>query len=490
MLVGVGQVSQRVDDPVEAESPLGLMRRAVRAAGEDSGAPDLLKRVESVRVIKGIWSYENPAAALAADLGRPNAETAITSLGGNYVQTVAHRSFLEIQAGSRDVILMTGAECGRTLRRASTAGLHLDWAPTAESQDPNRRPVGPDLFFGSTEWTRHEAELARGINSPIQYYAIFENALRASRRESIVGHLLRISKLWEGFSRVAVDNPNAWLRRQFSADEIRTPTPANRQISFPYPKLMNSNVSVDQGAALLMCSLETARAVGVSEDKIVYPWVGTEAWDTFYVSNRWDLHSSPAIRLAGERLFELAGCGIDEIDFLDLYSCFPSAVQVSMKALGVDEDRAVTVTGGLTFAGGPLNNYVMHAVARMVDVLRAEPGRKGLVTANGGLLTKHALCLYSTAPPPRNFAWQNLQDDVDALPRRDAVVDWRGEVEVESYTVMYGADGPRLAHVAGRLDDGRRTWANTDDPDTLEQMPREDFCGHRGVVDGAGRIVF
>ena len=190
-----------------------------------------------------------------------------------------------------------------------------------------------------------------------------------------------------------------------------------------------------------------------------------------------------------EKLFELTGYSADQMDHVDLYSCFPAAVQVSANEIGLSQDRPLTVTGGLTFAGGPLNNYVMHSVARMVDLLRAKPGSKGLVTANGGLLTKHALCIYSTDAPDQPFAWANLQDEVDAMPRREVEIDHDGAVTVESYVVMYDADAaPTQAHAACLLDDGRRTWANVTDADTVDAMTKAEFCGRAGRVNGEGEL--
>jgi len=289
---------------------------------------------------------------------------------------------------------------------------------------------------------------------------------------------------------VAVDNPNAWIRKPLSAEEIRTPSPSNRPVSYPYTKLMNSNNSVDQGAALILTSVGKARELGIAEDRWVYPHAGTEAWDHLYVSERDNLHSSPAIRLTAAKLFELTGFGVDDMDHVDLYSCFPAAVQVSANEIGLSQDRPLTVTGGLTFAGGPLNNYVMHSVARTVDLLREKRGSKGLVTANGGLLTKHALCIYSTDAPEKPFAWDNLQDEVDAMPRREVAEEHDGSATIETYVVMYDADAqPSMAHAACLLDDGRRTWANIVDRDTVAAMTREEYCGRVGEIDGAGGLT-
>ena len=189
---------------------------------------------------------------------------------------------------------------------------------------------------------------------------------------------------------------------------------------------MNSNNNVDQAAALIMCSVAAAKRFGIPEDRWIYPWAGTDAHDHYFVSNRDNLHSSPAIRFAGARCLELAGVTAKSLDHVDLYSCFPVAVQVAAAELGLDERRPLTVTGGLTFGGGPLNNYVMHSIARMAEVLRGDRNARGLVTANGGYLTKHAFGVYSSQPPTRAFRHEDLQAKVDETPQRDVAMAHRG----------------------------------------------------------------
>ena len=146
---------------------------------------------------------------------------------------------------------------------------------------------------------RTRAEAVRGVSQPIQMYPIFENAIRHARGETLDGHIRRVSEMWAGFSRVAAGNPHAWIRQPATAEEIRTPSETNRPVSFPYPKLMNSNSNVDQAAALILCSTLVARRLGIPEGKWVYPWAATAAHDTYAVSNRDNLHSSPGIRIAG-----------------------------------------------------------------------------------------------------------------------------------------------------------------------------------------------
>ena len=483
VLIGVAQLEQRDADPVRGHGaePLDLMIDAVREAAADAEAPALLRQVDSVRAIRGMWPYRNPAKAVAEAIGSPHAETGVSTWGGNSVQSVLNESALEIQRGERGIVVLVGAECGRTQAKARRGRVELQWRDA---------PGEPDRRFGVELKMRHRIEAKRGIAEPIQMYPIFENAIRHARGESLPAHVERISELWAGFSRVAADNPHAWLRDAKTAEEIREPSSFNRRISFPYTKLMNSNSNVDQAAALILCSVETAGRLGVPERKWIHPWAGTEAHDTYAVSNRDDLHSSPAIRIAGARCLELAQVGIADIDHVDLYSCFPSAVQIAAQELGLGEDRPLTVTGGLTFGGGPLNNYVMHAIARTAQVLRERPGEVGLVTSNGGFVTKHAFGVYSTAAPPDGFRHDEPQAEVDATPTREVAESWAGPVRIEGYTVMYGADGPTQGLAACLLDDGRRTWGNTREADVLDAMTKEEFCGRPATVSAEGALTF
>ena len=477
VLVGVAQVLQRTDDDAVAREPLALMIEACERAAEDAGSRALLSGTTSVRVVRGMWPYQNPARVVAERLGCPGAQTGLTPYGGNCVQQTVNQTCLDLQSGDQEVVIVTGAECGRVNARARKAGRRPEWSEA---------PGVPDVVLGKDLAMLHEAEKARRIGAPIQVYPMFDNALRHARGESIAAQRERISRLWAGFSEVASHNPHAWIRERKTAEQIATPGPDNRAVSFPYPMLMNSNSRVDMGAALILTTETVAERLGIPREKRVYPHAGTDAHDHAFVSERADLHSSPGIRIAGGRCLELAGLTPSELDHRDVYSCFPSAVQVAADELGLDPNEPLTVTGGLTFGGGPLNNYVMHGIARMAEVLREAPGSRGLVTANGGLLTKHAFGVYSSAPPERPFRHAEPQDEIDALPRREPVVDATGEVAIETYTVMYEDGEPAVGHAACLLPDGRRTWANVPDRETAAAMVREEFCGRPGRLVGAG----
>jgi acetyl-CoA C-acetyltransferase len=368
--------------------------------------------------------------------------------------------------------------------RARKVKVWLDWEPQPDGT--------PSQLLGDDRPGSSDAEMARSVVLPIQVYPVFENALRAAAGEAIEEHQQKIASLWSRFSQVAAANPHAWSRQARTATEIATVTADNRWIGFPYTKAMNANLDTDQSAAVIACSVEAARAAGVPEDKWVFPWSGADAHDHWFVSERADLLSSPAIGAAGRAALGLAGVDIDDVAHVDLYSCFPSAVQIGAAelGLGLDEpDRPLTVTGGLSFAGGPGNDYSMHAIAAMVAALRADPGSTGLVTALGWYITKHAVGVYSTEPPSDGFRHARPQEEVDALPRREPVADHDGPVTIDSYTVMHERDGsPAIGLVACLLPDGRRTWANTNEPGLLKAMTLEEFVGRPARLHTGGHL--
>lgn len=483
VVVGVGQLNHRDDDRDPPPEPVDLIVEAVRLAETDSGSSSLLAAVDSIRVISMLsWRYRDPGALVAERLGIAPRDTAYSTPGGNTPQSLVNQTALDIVAGVNDIVVVAGAEAWRTRMAFRARGERPPWTQQDEDVEP-ARVIGHELVMS------HPAELARGLLLPVQLYPMFEIALRAAEGLSPEAHLVRISELWSRFSEVAAQNRHAWIQRAFTPEEIRTPSPANRMIGHPYPKLMNSNNNVEQAAAVVLCSAERARALGVPTDRWVFPHSGTDAHDHPFMSNRGDLHSSPAVRIAGGEALELAGTGRDELAHVDLYSCFPSAVQVAAAELGLELDRRLTVTGGLSFAGGPWNNYVTHAIATMVEVLRDHPGSMGLCSANGGLLTKHAFGVYGTEPPASGFRYGRPQAEVDHAPRRELAEDHEGRVTVEAYTVMHDRDGaPQNALAACLLDDGRRAWGTTQDPDVMKAMTVEEWCGRAMTMRADGTL--
>lgn len=482
VLIGTGQVLQRAEGLDDARDPVALMVEAITLAASDAGLSSV-PNPDAIRVVSLLsWKYGNPAQFIAEDLGLTPRELGLSAMGGNTPQTLVNAASRQILAGEIDLIILTGGETTRTRARYNKAGLTPDWRTT----DIAPVPVSEDLTMNMPE------ELARKIMMPIQIYPLFETALRAQAGRSIADHQVHISELYARFSAVAATNPYAWSKKQYTAEEIRTVSDTNRMIGFPYPKLMNSNNDVDMSAALILCSAEKATSLGVPRDRWIFPQSGSDAHEHAFISHRNHFYDTPAIELAGRRVLELAGLTINDIDLVDLYSCFPSAVQLGAKSLGLDINSQLTRTGGLQFAGGPWNNYVMHAIATVANELRSGVGATGLVWANGGYTTKHAFGVYATTPPKNGFSYDYPQDQIDALPRRSLAspAEAAGEMTIEGYSVMHDREGnPERSIASCILTDGRRAWANTTDIGIGRDMCTNEWVGRTVRADDSGTLL-
>jgi acetyl-CoA C-acetyltransferase len=481
VLVGLGEVTRRPGDDGPAE-PGALMAEAVRAALDDAGAADaeaLLARVGALGAVPAAaWPDGDPGRRVAELLGLAGVPTLRSSLqGGNGPQLLVNVLAQRIQDGALDAAIVTGAEALSTVARLAKAGQAPDW-PAA---DPGR--AAGEVLEGERAAST-DAEAAVGMIAPIMAYPLIENAIRAARGATPAEHLQAIATLWSRFSDVAAAQPAAWgPPKAHTADELATPSPANRQVTFPYTKLLNSNIQVDQGAAVILASAATAQALGIPRDRWVFVHAGARATDEWFVSERHALHRSPAIRACGEALFAHADIAAADLGPVDLYSCFPAAVELAADALGLpldDPGRPLTCTGGLTFFGGPGNNYATHGIVAVARELRdAPPGTLGLSTALGWYATKHALGLYGNRPPARAFA--SLEPDVDAPPPR--VVAEPGAVAdatAETCTLVYDRDGaPSYGILFALADDGRRALGKTDDTAVMAEMTGERFLGAR-----------
>jgi acetyl-CoA C-acetyltransferase len=482
VLVGAGQFVHHaagLDDALDASE---LMCQAIRAAATDAGLTTV-PNPDSLRVVGLLsWRYGDPAWVVANELGLSPHETAVTTMGGNSPQTLVNGTALEIQRGELNLAILAGGEAWRTRMRARTAGSELHWPKAPPDQLP--RLLGEELEMN------HPEEHARHIVRPVQVYPMFETAIRAAAGRTVDEQSALSSELYAKFSAVAAANSHAWSREAKSAEEIRTASGVNRMIGFPYTKYMNSNNDVDMGAALIMCSAAKAEELGVPHDRWVFPHSGADCHEHDFISNRWDFAQTPAIELGGRRALELAGAGIDDIEVFDLYSCFPSAVQLGAKSLGLSLDRQLTRTGGLAFAGGPWNNYVMHAIATVMVDLRERPGAKGLVWANGGYATKHSFGVYSTTPPV-SFQHSHPQDEIDAMPRRELAeaAEAQGPATIEAYTVMFDRNGAaETALAACLLTDGRRAWGTSGDTALAAAMCDGEWVGRSAALDGDGTL--
>ena len=487
VLVGAGEYSERIeDDDYKALSPVQLAVEAGQRAFDDALSVRAL--ASYVDIIAAVRTFEDSAPRLAGVFGKSNnfprsiashmgidPKTAIWEVaGGQSPQRLAAEICEKISDGKVSMGLIVGAEAISTTRYCAGKNMKLDWSETVEGGVEDRGP-GLDNML-SLNMVQHQV-----VGAP-PAYALFENARRSRLNMSRDAYRMEMARLFAPFTSVAADNPHSMSGAVYSAEELATVTEKNRMIADPYPIRMVARDQVNQSAALLFTSVAKARELGIDESKWVYLLGYADTAERMPLE-RADLGKSPAAVLSAQHALASAGIGMDEITFMDLYSCFPIAVFNICDGLGIspDDPRGLTITGGLPFFGGAGNNYSMHAIAEMVPKLRNAPGSFGFVGANGGMLSKYSAGVYSTKPKAfKKSDSTPLQQIIDRWDSPDIIEQAEGAAVIETYTLLYHKGAAQTAIVVGRLKaTGERFVANqeADASRTLLTMIDEDPLG-------------
>ncbi len=491
VLVGVAQYVDRDSEPADALSPADMLARVARGAIADSGGRDIAAALDTVTVIRlfadsspafrsPFGNYSNLPRSLANRIGASPRELIYPPVGGNTPQMMVNRLAERIANGEAEVALIAGCEPLRTQARAQKAGVTLEWGEDTGDT--------PDTLEKDTPMiSRHE--MAHGIVMPVGVYPLFENAVGHHYGRSPVEHRQAIGRLMAPFTKVAAANPFATLPIERTADELITPTDDNRYIGYPYTKYLNANMFVDQAAAILMMSSAAADRLGVPTTKRVYLHGSADTHEKILVSERVNYWSSPAVQVGAAHALAQAGKTPADLAHIELYSCFPVAVEIAADMIGLshDDPRGLTLTGGLPYFGGPGNNYSTHGIVEMVARCRNQPGSFGLVFANGGYLTKHGFGVYSTEPGYNGrTAPRSYQAEIDAMPSPPLAERPDGTGTVETFTVMFDKGCPAFAVVIGRLDSGERFLSQMHD--NLDELIDKPVIGRRIAVSAGDPV--
>jgi len=488
VIAGVGQSSERLGEPgYRGRSPVDLAADAAREALADTGA-DQAAVAAAVEVVAGVRQFENSTPGARAPLGRSDnyprsvagrvgadpARAVLEVAGGQAPQHLVSEFAAAIAAGHGEVVLLFGSEAISTVDHYAKAGHGPDFTEHVEGSLTDRGYGLKGLI------SRHLA--AHGLTDAPSQYALIDNARRARLKQSRAEYAAAMGALFAPFTKVAAANPHASAPVQRSAEELITPTEANRPIADPYTRYIVSREKVNQGAAVLLMSVAAARRLGVPEDRWVFLHGHADVRER-NLMDRADLSASPAAVLAARHALELAGITVADLATIDLYSCFPAPVFNICDGLGIapDDPRGLTLTGGLPFFGGAGNNYSMHAIAETVRRARAEPGTFGFVGANGGIMSKYSAGVYCTTPVPwTSDNSKRLQAEIGGWAAPGEAMRADGWGTIETYTVKHGRDGSRTGIVIGRLEaDGRRFVARGDDDGLLGLLTAGEPIGGR-----------
>jgi acetyl-CoA C-acetyltransferase len=484
VLVGVGQFTERIDDAdYRGMSAVELATEAARAALADAGA-DAAKLAAAIDTVYGLRQFEI-SGPMPAKLGKSNnyprsvmnrlggnpARVVLEPVGGQSPQKLVTEAGNTIVAGEADVVMILGSEPGSTARYFANRDAKPDFTEHVDGQLEDR---GHQIYSYIDDYT-----IQHGLTGAPVQYGLLENARRARLGLSVADFRRKMAELFAPFSKVAAKNPFSSSPVERSVDEILTVTDDNRMICDPYPRLLVARDQVNQGAAAVMMSVEAARRLGVPEDKWVYVHGHADMIEQATL-DRADLGASPAAVMAAREALRVARIGVDDIATFDLYSCFPFPVFVMCEALGIDGDdpRGLTLTGGLPYFGGPGNSYSLHGIAETVSEMRETPGRFGFVGANGGIMSKYSVGIYSSEPAEwRTDRSEKLKAEVAALPRVPVTRNPDGPARIETYSVRY--DWPiRTGIIVGRLDaDNSRFMATTEDDGLVALMSDGDPLG-------------
>lgn len=498
VLVGAGQTVYRGSIDEHRFSPADLVAQAAQSALRDAGlgSANGIDTLVVTRLFQDSSPYipspfgrcENLPAALAHRLQLVPSSLIYTDVGGQSPQRLINEMARDIQQGRRRAVLLAGGEAMDLAKQAQRTGIALDWA---EAMMPEYAHVHyDDRGYGKPFTGRREHP--NGINSPTLAYALIENAWRAQRGSTIAEHRKLMADLFSRFSEVAATNPFAQFPEGKSSAFLAEESPENFAVTLPYTKWLVAQDAVNQGAAVLLTSVAAAREMGIDDARWVFLHGSGDADDAL-LTLRDSLSGAGALQIAATRALAMAGCTVDDMALLDLYSCFPCAVLTACEALGIDwgEDaRPLTVTGGLPYFGGPGNNYSMHAIAEMMQRLRVRRGDHGLVWANGGYLSKASVGIYSTAPPASGtvYGCDIQQTEAAQHPAEELVLPSPQPAVVESFTVSFKRGEPVFACVVAATENGAGRLAAklpSAQKQTLATLAVEDIVGRRVTIESA-----
>ena len=482
VIIGAAQFTQKKNTPHPLD-PLKLVAHASENAIANTGNESVKTHIDSLYMTTiSSWIYANTPGELCEILDIHPTHMDYVPVTGSAPQKLVNKAAKSIASGKSKVALITGGDAYYSKYRRVKKNFELDWpkVPLKVRNDARKAYIS----------YLNELEFKYNFNNATIVYALIENALRGASAHSFSEHLQKIGERYESFSKIASKNPYAWSQKSYKAEEIITPSPDNRKVCYPFTKRMVSNFYVDQSAAVIMTSEDFAEEIGIDNDLWVYPMGGADLDNIFAISQRPRLYDSPAIREASKYALEKAGLTLDDIDVFDLYSCFPCMVEIARKEIGIPEDdkRDLTITGGLSFFGGPFSSYSLHSIVTAVDLIQSNPSMKIMVLANGGYNTSQSFGIYGKDRPAKSWLendYEKLQEEIEAEALPEAIAEANGNFIIEAYTFIYNRQGQiERGLTIGHMENGSRALAHIDSKSILiKNVEQQDLVGRTFKIE-------
>lgn len=433
IIVGISQFTQRFDLNNNLLEPLKMAEKCILDAIKDCEGEEILSQIDALYVVNIFgYKYADAPKTLADNLSINPKIQFYSAYGGNTPQYLVNKSADLLSKGDINFAVITGAEASYSFGKASKSNIKLDWTP-----QQNPRNTDDENKMGSSV-LENDYELFLLSNA----YPIIETALRAENQRNIQEHQNYIGNIYQKLAKTASENPFAWTQTPYTQEEIMTVSDENRAVAFPYLKRMCANNQTDHAAALLLTTVENAEKYNIPKEKWIFLSAGVDLNDAWFFTQRENITESPAIQKAVEVALKNADLTLQEIDAFDLYSCFPAAVQVAQKSMGIDEKdtRPISLTGGLSYFGGPWNNYTMHAIATAVDKIRNNIFKNCLINGLGWYITKHSIGIYSKNPPKNIFELPDtstIQKEIDDKTLPDLVKEANEDGKIIGYSILF-----------------------------------------------------
>ena len=466
VVIGIGDIQQK-DNFNNLDEALILMDKATKFAIEDTGNSKIKNYIDEILIPKGYWKYRDPGKWIAKENNFKEVKTSVSKIG-ILQQSLINLACNKIQAGEVQACLILGGEA--RYKRTKALIEKKEFVETELTQNP-------DNYVKAKDELQIDREKEVLGTMAVGYYSIFESAFRYKRGKGFNEHHKYLSDVYEKFSKIAVNNKDGWSEQEVSSEVILNSSNKNPQIAFPYNKYHCTSWNVNQGAAIVICSEELANTLDVDQKKRIYPIAAAENNHMMPSILRPQLSKQAGMQMAANFIIDICKDKDINISYFDLYSCFPVAVQMFADTLGIKDISNSTITGGMSFAGGPLNSYVLHSTIKMIKKLRQNNNNAGVVTGVSGMMTKQSYCLWSNQSLSK-FMFKDVTVDASKIdiPKKISKKTF-GEAKIIGYTIISDNQITKKAVIYVEDANSERNIIQSHDIKVIKSMESEEWVG-------------